>query len=147
MNSYIPICTEACLRTSRCERPEEMCHSNATFAEHCCVLDYFAWQFPGIGRNMVFQMGVGFGLFILLFLIEFEIPQMIFCRSMGYKTSITRKTAKKDTEVDSDVLAENKRIDGMGINQIKGYNLVLRCMTKYYGSFLAVNNLSLAVGQ
>lgn len=49
------------------------------------------------------------------------------------------------TRMDSDVLAENQRIERMGSNQIKAYNLVLRNMTKMYGSFLAVNGLSLAV--
>lgn len=127
-----------------------MCRSNETFAEHCCVLDYYAWEAPGIGRNMVFQIGVGFVLFLVLFLIEFEVPQSLYYHSTLYERLIAKKPPRKERknwEFDSDVLAENQRIGRMGNNQIKRYNLVLRCMTKYYGTFLAVNNLSLAVGQ
>lgn len=136
--------------TARCERPEDICKSNQTFAENCCVLNYFDWRSPGIGRNMVYQMVMGFVFFALLFLIEFEVPQSIFCRSTLYKRGIGKKRSKKlkhQQDLDMDVWEEKTRIDRMGINQINSLNLVLKCMTKYYGTFLAVDNLSLAVGQ
>lgn len=130
--------------TERCERPEDICNSNQTFAESCCVLNYFDWRPPGIGRNMVYQMVMGFVFFALLFLIEFEVPQSIFYRSTLYER---RGKAKQPQDHDLDVWEEKAKIDKMGINQIKSFNLVLKCMTKYYGKFLAVDNLSLAVGQ
>lgn len=126
-----------------------MCHSNVSFAKKCCVLDYFAWQSPGIGRNLCFQMFTGLALFILVFLIEFDVPQKLYRHLFIYQK---RKIAKQqdalirpDEQYDSDVLQENRRIAGLGYNQIKGFNLVLKRITKYYGDFLAVNNLSLAV--
>lgn len=92
---------------------------------------------------MVFQIGVGFICFVLLFLVEFEIPQMVYRRCLQQQPP---HQPNNHQVVDSDVVAENLRIESLGNNQIKMYNLVLRHMTKYYGNFLAVNNLSLAVG-
>lgn len=133
---------------SFCEFPVEMCHSNVSFAENCCVLDYFAWEAPGIGRNMTFQIGTGFVLFVVLFLIEFQVPQTWYRNSLLYQRLLSKQPPRKeklDWEYDSDVLLENRKIDQFGMKQIKSYNLVLQRMTKYYGHFLAVNRLSLAV--
>lgn len=98
----------------------------------------------------MFQMVVGLVLFVLMFLIEFDVPQSIYYNSLLYERWIGRKPEirqKMPNEYDYDVYEENLRIERMGTNQIGLFNLVLRGMTKYYGQFLAVNNLSLAVGQ
>jgi ATP-binding cassette, subfamily A (ABC1), member 3 len=49
--------------------------------------------------------------------------------------------------MDDDVQREKERIAKMEHHEIKDKNLVLKEMTKYYGSFLAVNKISLSVEQ
>jgi ATP-binding cassette, subfamily A (ABC1), member 3 len=49
--------------------------------------------------------------------------------------------------MDDDVQKEKEKINKMELSDLKGKNLVLKDMTKYYGSFLAVNQISLTVDQ
>jgi ATP-binding cassette, subfamily A (ABC1), member 3 len=49
--------------------------------------------------------------------------------------------------MDDDVQREKEKISKMEHREIENKNLVLKDMTKYYGSFLAVNQISLSVDQ
>lgn len=51
----------------------------------------------------------------------------------------------KSGEEDSDVLLEKRKIRNLTMENISSYRLVMRDVTKYYGKFLAVNNLCLGV--
>lgn len=92
---------------------------------------------------MFFLLVVGCCLYLLLFLVEFQVPQRMFYAVKGVKKM--RIEERDETIMDSDVMEEHARIKKMSFQQIGNYNLVLRDMTKFYDSFLAVNKLSLAV--
>lgn len=47
--------------------------------------------------------------------------------------------------LDSDVNDEIQKVKEMSAEEIKGKNLVLKGLTKYYGNFLAVNQLYLDI--
>lgn len=47
------------------------------------------------------------------------------------------------TDEDSDVAAERARIMQLDPSEYKNYNLLSNSLTKYYGKFLAVNQLTL----
>lgn len=49
------------------------------------------------------------------------------------------------TNIDSDVNAEIQKVKEMNADQVRNSNLVLNGLTKYYGNFLAVNQLYLDV--
>lgn len=49
--------------------------------------------------------------------------------------------------MDSDVRDEIARVNAMSEKDIGEHNLVLKNLTKYFGSLLAVNRLNLAVDQ
>lgn len=92
---------------------------------------------------MFFLFVVGCVLYVLLFLVEFQVPQRLFYAVRGAQMPVLEE--RDESLMDSDVLEERNRIKTMSYTQISGYNLVLRDMTKFYDKFLAVNRLSLAV--
>ena len=47
------------------------------------------------------------------------------------------------TDEDSDVAAERARIKQLDPSEYKNYNLLSNSLSKYYGKFLAVNQLTL----
>ncbi|KAK7870569.1 hypothetical protein R5R35_009078 [Gryllus longicercus] len=123
--------------------------------------NYFRWKLPGIGRNIVFFLLMGCILNILLLLVEFNIFELMFPtrrrrqpKVVAVQSSDTPSltslpilppSAQADLE-DSDVMAEKERIRTSNITELNNeFSLVLRGVTKYYGSFLAVDNISIGV--
>lgn len=51
----------------------------------------------------------------------------------------------EDGQIDDDVQAEKNKVAQMTENEIPTHNLVMRDVTKYYGGFLAVNQLSVMI--
>lgn len=47
--------------------------------------------------------------------------------------------------VDDDVLAEKERINSMGEHELQAETLVMQNVSKFYGSFCAVNKFSVAI--
>lgn len=115
-----------------------------SFEEFCCVNGFYTWAAPGIGRHITYLVVTGTVLIVVLFLKELRIFDGIFYRSRKmYSGPPPPET--EDAVMDSDVRAEKDRIQAMGPGEIRNNNLVVKSMTKYYKSHLAVNQLSLAV--
>lgn len=50
-----------------------------------------------------------------------------------------------DEIIDDDVLEEKHRLNTMQMTEVSSLNLVMRHLSKFYGSFLAVNQISVGV--
>ncbi|CAL8072882.1 unnamed protein product [Orchesella dallaii] len=117
----------------------------------CCTkypVGYLDWKAPGIGRNLLFLFLVGVLCFSLLFIIESKLIEKILYRNEAKKYKGGKKEDERDPMAleDSDVVAEKSRIRETNLSQLYTTdNMVLRDLTKYYGKFLAVDNLCLGV--
>ncbi|KAL9704634.1 hypothetical protein quinque_008152 [Culex quinquefasciatus] len=108
---------------------------------NCCNVKIFSFEPTGINRNLLFMSGLGAACFVILMIIEYRVMQRIF-------TSLMRKRSPpvlNPALIDSDVLAEKERIRVMSMGEISATSLVLRDVTKFYKSFLAVNQMSVSV--
>lgn len=110
----------------------------------CCNLNYFNWD-DGVGRNIAYMITTGIALFGVLLLWEFRVFESIFYKGKNIVSS--KIPVSEDGYLDSDVQEEKNRINAMGSDEIRSRNLVMQNMSKFYGSFLAVNQLSVAVEQ
>lgn len=106
---------------------------------------YFAWKEPGIGRNLVFMFGTGIFYFALLLLNEYRVFQKFYFFIWNSLKLKFIKIAASE-EIDADVLEEKKRVDSLiSSKEFASHNLILQNLTRFYGNFVAVNRLSLAV--
>lgn len=109
----------------------------------CCgdEQEYYGWEDPGIGRNMIFFAGVSILLFTLLIMIEYRIPQRIIYELHGRNV----RAPLDNSQEDDDVANEKHKIDNMSPSEINAHSLLLKNFSKYYGKFLAVNKLSVGI--
>lgn len=82
--------------------------------------------------------------YIVLLLIEAGAIKM--AKQFIFKY-INRKYPSADANetIDDDVLAEKERINRMEENELKSETLVMQNVSKFYGSFCAVNKFSVAI--
>lgn len=101
-------------------------------------MDYFAWDEPGVGRNIFFSFIVGTIALVLLLIIEFG----VFSKLM-YKINANASSRPMPIpDEDVDVANEKEKIRNSSLAE---YTVVLKDLTKYYKKFLAVNGLSLGI--
>ncbi|XP_038108176.1 ATP-binding cassette sub-family A member 3 [Culex quinquefasciatus] len=124
----IPFCTE-----------QFMC----SLFPNCCDTQVFTWDPKGVNRQMTYMAVVGIVAFVVLIAVEFRLFDRII--NKGYSLKNQRPAQSEEGIVDADVLKEKQRVASMTGTQIAEKNLVMRDFTKYYKSFLAVNQLSVAV--
>lgn len=137
-NTLVEACIENDVGT------EAVCWNMACdYTTQCCSVntDYFRWDSPGIGRNIVFSLIVGTLLFVILLLIEYG----IFAEISYYIQNRFAQPPKVPADEDTDVRDERNKMHNVTEAQLNDYTLVLKDVTKYYGKFLAVNGLSLGV--
>uniref|UniRef100_A0A182PES6 ABC transporter domain-containing protein n=1 Tax=Anopheles epiroticus TaxID=199890 RepID=A0A182PES6_9DIPT len=108
----------------------------------CCDLEWFSFGKVGIVRNMLFCVLIGCVCFALLFMLEYGVLQRLFHRKPKPGAVSAQSIS---SELDSDVLEEKRRIQKFNQTDIDGHNLLLRDVTKFYGNFQAVNNLSIGI--
>ncbi|XP_017869309.1 PREDICTED: ATP-binding cassette sub-family A member 3 [Drosophila arizonae] len=108
----------------------------------CSVSDFFDWEPPGVLQEIVYMITVGFMLFICLLLNAYGISRKII-------SLLSKKPPMppERTNVDDDVDKERRRILNWSQQEIAEKNLVLDRVCKYYGKFLAVNQVSLCVSE
>jgi len=119
--------------------------------------DYTAWDSPGIGRSLVFMAVHGFIWLFILFLLESD----SFRRAVQRVTNMLRGQYMYDGEMmtvdrgvtaapveDSDVAAERQRIVSTPVARLTTTDVVvMHQLTKFYGSFLAVDRLSVGMSK
>lgn len=88
----------------------------------------------------------GIGFFIILLITEYSlISSSIYSIKNLFKSTISRN--ESDEPIDFDVVQEKNRVKAMSETDIKNHNLVLMEMSKLYGKFVAVYDMSIAVEQ
>lgn len=70
---------------------------------------------------------------------------LIYSISGLFKRSLPERAT--EDEIDDDVANEKQKVSEMTTTDLQLHNLVLRDLSKYYGNFLAVNQLSIAIKQ
>ncbi|XP_058456303.1 phospholipid-transporting ATPase ABCA3-like isoform X2 [Malaya genurostris] len=120
-----------------------------SFDKRCCSTDIFSFQSNGISRNLAYMLAVGTVSFIVLLLKESRIVSCtVKCKKPWGSAPIESFSDSKETiafNEDSDVLAERERTCLLRQNELQQHVLVLKDVSKLYGSFLAVDRLSLTV--
>ncbi|KAL9700792.1 hypothetical protein quinque_004233 [Culex quinquefasciatus] len=124
--------THALSQMSQLASIKLLCHD-------CDLPDLLSFDELGIARNLLCLAGIGVAVFLIVLAIEYRIFNNVMNYFMIYKSP------QRSLNEDPDVTAEKEFVLGMTQNDINSYNLVLRSATKYYGRFLAVNNLSVAI--
>ncbi|XP_053391292.1 phospholipid-transporting ATPase ABCA3-like [Mercenaria mercenaria] len=119
-------------------------------------LDYNAnplgWEANGIGRMLVFLCIQAVVYFFILFLIESEVAHSVLQRVMkksqrheAYKIMLTDESVVQE---DEDVARERARLANTDWQTLfSSETLVISELTKYYGSNLAVNRISVGIPQ
>lgn len=97
-------------------------------------------------RNLVYMAIVAIVAFTILLIKEYKLfESIIYMARQLYKGPAPPQY--ENDSIDSDVLAEKQRIQIMPMEEIKESNLIINQMSKYYSSFLAVNQLSVGIDQ
>lgn len=103
----------------------------------------FSWK-DGIGKHLVLMGCTGIVTYIVLVLVEAGALKMI--KQLIFKHMPRKYPAVDANEiVDDDVLAEKERINSMGEHELQAETLVMQNVSKFYGSFCAVNKFSVAI--
>ncbi|KAJ6646771.1 Phospholipid-transporting ATPase ABCA3 [Pseudolycoriella hygida] len=113
----------------------------------CCPNLLFSWNEISLSKDLLLMLGTSIFAIFLLLVIE----QGLFSRFLSYVPSLRRRKLsdvdRPDERLDDDVRAVNERINAMTVNELQEQNLVLQSVSKFYGSFLAVNQVSLEIRQ
>lgn len=96
-----------------------------------------------ITTDLLYMFGSGVVFIIVLVLIEFNVLSKIY-------SSFIRKFRRalpvvQFSTLDDDVSEEKQKVEAMTTDDLQVNNLVLNNLTKFYGTFLAVKQLSVAV--
>lgn len=119
-----------------------LCKMVAPYADLTATNSIFSWKTPGIGMDLTYMIGTGIISFIILIIIERGGMQTVKSWTMK---AIPRTLPQQNDEIDDDVKAEKAGIDSMSENELKRQVLVAQNVSKFYGQFLAVNQISFAV--
>ncbi|XP_032295539.1 phospholipid-transporting ATPase ABCA3 isoform X3 [Drosophila virilis] len=104
----------------------------------CSIPGYFAWEYPGVLIEILTMVCVGIIIFLLLVLGSYGIH-------LNFEFLKRKRHPDPRTDMDDDVLKEKLRVENMSPEEKAAKNLVLDNLVKYYGPFLAVNQVSLCV--
>ncbi|KAG5683919.1 hypothetical protein PVAND_013177 [Polypedilum vanderplanki] len=111
---------------------------------NCCNRNFYTFEETGIGRAIVALIVVGIASFIVLFILEYKLIQMIINRCR--KTKVLKNIPESEENfIDADVLAEKDKIRMYTQYLVAKNNLVMKNFTKFYGNFMAVNQLCVGV--
>lgn len=103
----------------------------------------FSWD-RGVGKNLALMSGTGILTYLILILVEAGAIKMV--KQLVFKhIKRTYPGGDANETIDDDVLAEKERINRMGLHELKSETLAMQNVSKFYGSFCAVNKFSVAV--
>lgn len=104
----------------------------------------YDWEEPGIGRSLAYMLGTAIIFFFILWAIEYRIIPRLMAYLYGFFERALPTVIAND-EIDNDVKDERNRVLSMNPYDLQSESLVLRNVTKFYGDFLAVKKLCVAV--
>ncbi|XP_038212274.1 ATP-binding cassette sub-family A member 3-like [Zerene cesonia] len=108
-------------------------------SQSCCVREnpYFDWEEPGVMRYLLSMVITGVVLWVLMFLLEYNLLQRVFTWSK-------HPPAFDPQELDPDVASEVEHAQRTSPDK---HRLLARGLSKYYKKNLAVDQLSFTVGE
>lgn len=98
----------------------------------------YAWKNPGIGIFLTYMGLAGIMFFAIIMMIDLRVLSFN-CRNKSIVSS------SEVENVDGDVKEEKEKVADMSLYDLLVNNLVLHKLRKFYGKFLAVNQVSLVV--
>ncbi|XP_055602215.1 phospholipid-transporting ATPase ABCA1-like [Uranotaenia lowii] len=141
VSSIEALCDRQCKHMPICSQ-ELLCE----LVPKCCDLDVFTFGETGINKDLIFLVFVGVTACAVVLMIDYRTYQEVFAKILNNsKNGEPEINGTVSPSMDDDVLAEKQKIGAMSPEDIKNYNLVLRDVSKYYGKFRAVNNISVAI--
>uniref|UniRef100_A0A182IUJ1 ABC transporter domain-containing protein n=1 Tax=Anopheles atroparvus TaxID=41427 RepID=A0A182IUJ1_ANOAO len=137
--------TESVCREQCTEETAALCSSQyiCSILPQCCDTNIFSWETTGINRQLMYMGLVGMVGFLVLMGIEFRVVERVFKRRR--RTTDELAPLSEDSTIDDDVWREKSRVKGLSDAEVANSNLIVSELTKYYGKFLAVNQLSVSV--
>lgn len=112
------------------------------------VLDYLSMTYPGIGKYVLMMAIQGLVYLLLVTMAELNFFFWVMYKLRGKAAHTAQVDSERDNvlEEDEDVVNERKRINGNEIDTLQGKDaLILKNLSKYYGSFQAVKGVSIGV--
>ncbi|XP_052859969.1 phospholipid-transporting ATPase ABCA3-like [Anopheles cruzii] len=135
------VCREQCTdETVDLCSPEYIC----SLLPQCCDTNIFSWENTGINRQLMFMGVVGLFTFLVLMGVEFHVLERIFKRRRRSPGSASIQSGD-GSALDDDVWHEKQRVKALSEAELTNSNLVVSDLTKYYGKFLAVDQLCVSV--
>lgn len=104
--------------------------------------NHYDWEWPGLMNHLVCMISTGFVGWLFLILIE--------CNALEKLRFIFKRRVLPSglsSNVDSDVENEKMRTLRIKETELPKYNLVVKNMSKIYGNFTAVKDLSIAIDE
>ncbi|XP_063703816.1 phospholipid-transporting ATPase ABCA3-like [Culicoides brevitarsis] len=107
----------------------------------CCEkMDFFAYEYPGMGKHLVKMMTSGVISWIIIILIE-----VLRRKNFNFFTKNHLQSNEIDQNIDCDVLEEKRLVKRLKEKELSQYNLVIKDLKKTYGSYVAVKDMCVAV--
>lgn len=104
----------------------------------------FSFGREAIGLNIVVMIVIGMAAYILLIVIERGALRLLQSHMSKWRKRMNNNSYELGP-VDDDVQAEKDRIDQMTTEDLKSETMVLQDVSKFYGSFQAVKNVSFTI--
>lgn len=128
-----------------CVHPLVICYLNLPHADKCCEMEYFGWDPPGMGRDLIMLVTSGILALSILFLHEFRIFTNIIFVWSGYKKYAIKHIPPETRDMDPDVEAEKIKVRKLRNNEYKTAALVSKDLCKFYNKYYAVKRLCLTI--
>ena len=124
--------------------------------------DYGSWEYPGIGRSLIFMVAQGLIFFIILYILESDSCRRAVRAIKERHSDDNIQRRQQDVEMmtpdngvsagpveDNDVATERERIVSTPVEQLASKDAVIvRQLNKLYNnSFLAVDRLSVGIAR
>ncbi len=108
----------------------------------------FSWNENSVSKDLLVMVATSIIATLVLVLIE----QGHIGRLISYLPNLRRRRLhiadqESDELLDDDVREVKERVNAMTTSELQEQNLVLQNVSKYYGSFLAVNQVSIEIKQ
>lgn len=144
---FVDICVESHMGN------EEQCwqmlvvNASLTQCDHPSQDYYNLTEDLGAGRNVLISICATVVFMLLLILHEYGFINFGILQNWRFRGKRVSDQLDALNNCDKDVLAERIKVENIHPEQIQEYRIVLQNLTKFYKSFLAVDNLCLSVSR
>lgn len=90
------------------------------------------------------MIGTGLVFFVILLIIEYRVFEGVIY-AIRACFARTLPPMSEDGQIDNDVNDEKRKVNEMTMNDMQTNSLVLQSLSKFYGKFLAVNQISIGI--